>query len=240
MYPEDDLLPISALQHLAFCERQCALIHIEQAWEENLFTAEGRLMHEKVHEEGFESRGDTRIARGVRLCSRELGLIGVADVVEFHRVSKERESENPMETVRLKGLSGWWRPFPVEYKRGKPKRDDCDEVQICAQAMCLEEMLDTTIAEGALFYGKTRRRTEVAFGESLRNRTGELAERLHSLVRSGVTPPAAYEPKCDSCSLFDLCRPKVVASGRGAKQYLARAIRAHLEGDVGEGGLESP
>lgn len=166
MHSDDDLLPLSALQHLVFCERQCALIHIEQAWEENLFTAEGRLMHEKVHEEGLESRGDTRIARAVRLCSRELGLIGVADVIEFHRVRKEDKREQSPDAVRLDGVTGWWSPFPVEYKRGKPKADDCDEVQVCAQGLCLEEMLGVSIPSGALFYGRPRRRTDVAFDET--------------------------------------------------------------------------
>ena len=171
MYTEDDLLPLSALQHLIFCERQCALIHIEQAWAENLFTAEGRIMHERVHEEGRESRGDIRVEHGLSLRSLRLGLIGKADVVEFHR---------------WKG--GSWLPFPVEYKRGKPKKDNSDRVQLCAQALCLEEMLNIAVPEGALFYGKNRRRAEVVFDIPLRKETEDAAIRLHELIASGRTP----------------------------------------------------
>ncbi len=145
-YAEDDLIPISALQHLIFCERQCALIHVEQAWDENRFTAEGRIMHERVHEAGEDSRGTVRVARGLSLRSLRLGLIGKADVVEFHRVERGR-----------------WRPFPVEHKRGKPKPDESDKVQLCAQALCLEEMLGAEVPSGAIFYGRTRHRLEVAF-----------------------------------------------------------------------------
>jgi CRISPR-associated exonuclease Cas4 len=240
VYSEDDFLPLSGLQHLVFCERQCALIHVEQVWEENRLTAEGRLFHERVHEEGTESRGDIRIAHGVRLSSTRLGLIGVADVVEFHRVAAEAGASAPEGAVKLGGISGWWQPFPVEYKVGKPKGDDCDRAQLCAQVMCLEEMLHISITKGALFYGKTRRRQEVAFDQDLRERTRALAVRLHALVRAGETPPAHYEPKCDSCSLFEICRPKAVASGRGARNYLDRALRESLTEEWGEGGTQNP
>jgi len=152
MYTEDDLLPLSGLQHLLFCERQCALIHIEQAWAENLLTAEGRIMHERVHEADRESRGEVRIEYSMPLRSLRLGLIAKADVVEFHRKLDPGE----------KGSSKWL-PFPVEYKRGKPKKENYDKVQLCAQAMCLEEMLDVQIPEGAIFYGRTRRRQDVVF-----------------------------------------------------------------------------
>ena len=154
MLAEEDLLPLSALQHLLFCERQCALIHVEQLWDENLFTAEGRVIHERVHEQGGESRGNIRIERGLPLRSFRLGLVGKADVVEFHRVTTQR-----------------WQPFPVEFKRGKPKRDDCDKVQLCAQALCLEEMLATVVEAGALYYGRTRRRLDIAFDTGLRDET---------------------------------------------------------------------
>lgn len=201
-YTEDDLLPLSALQHLLFCERQCALIHIEQAWNENRFTAEGRIMHEKVHDAGEESRGDVRISRGLRLRSLRLGLIGMADVVEFHK---------EMNT---------WKPFPVEYKRGKPKENDCDKVQLCAQALCLEEMQNCTIPAGALFYETTRRRLDVEFDSNLRLKTEDAAHRLHALFDSGITPPAVYEKKCDSCSLFEVCMPKTTGRGKSAAEYL--------------------
>ncbi|MBN2397067.1 MAG: CRISPR-associated protein Cas4 [Deltaproteobacteria bacterium] len=208
MYTEDDLLPLSALQHLIFCERQCALIHIEQAWAENLFTAEGRIMHERVHEEGRESRGSIRVEHGVPLRSLRLGLIGKADVVEFQR----RED-------------GSWLPFPVEYKRGKPKKDDSDRVQLCAQALCLEEMLDVEVSEGALFYGKNRRRAGVVFDDTLRRETEETAVRLHELIASGRTPKPVYAKKCDSCSLAGMCLPKTVGKGRSVQRYLSGATR---------------
>jgi CRISPR-associated exonuclease Cas4 len=209
MFPESSLLPLSALQHLAFCERQCALIHIEQVWSENRLTAEGRLMHERVHEQDSESRGDLYIVRGLKLRSLELGLTGVADVVEFHRSEAG---------IALPGKRGVWQPFPVEYKRGKPKKDSCDEVQLCGQAMCLEEMLCIGIENGALYYGSQHKRHDVEFGPELRKETGELARRLHSLIESGKTPLAVYEKKCEHCSLFELCMPE--ARKGDVKKYM--------------------
>ncbi|MBN2559321.1 MAG: CRISPR-associated protein Cas4 [Phycisphaerae bacterium] len=208
MYKEDQLLPISALQHLLFCERQCALIHIEQAWTENRLTVEGRIMHDKVHNGADESRGAVRIARGLRLRSLGLGLTGQADVVEFHR-----------QTV------GSWQPFPVEYKRGRPKPEACDEVQLCAQALCLEEMLGVEIPEGAIFYGQPRRRHPVAFDQALRAQTESAARRLRDLLTAGVTPPAAYEKKCRNCSLLNLCMPKTAGRQKSAAGYLERMLR---------------
>ena len=202
-YNEDDLIQLSALQHFMFCERQCALIHIEQLWSENLFTAEGRIMHDKVDTANRESRGNIRIEYGVPMRSLRLGLIGKADVVEFHKQGEE------------------WIPFPVEYKRGKPKMDDCDKVQLCAQAICLEEMLNIEIREGALFYGQTRRREDVVFDENLRRETEEAAKKVHELIESGITPKAEYSKKCERCSLLHLCLPK--ASSK-ASSYLAKAM----------------
>lgn len=202
---DDDFIAISALNHFSYCPRRCALIHIEQMWDENLFTAEGRIMHEKVHEEGNESRGAVRIARGVPLRSLRLGLVGVADVVEFHKIGK-----------------GVWQPFPVEYKRGKPKPDHCDAVQLCAQAMCLEEMLSVAVPQGALFYGKTRRRTDVAFDEKLRRETEQTAQAARNLIVAGVTPPPVYAKRCESCSLIGDCMPKKIEKRLSVKRYLAR------------------
>ena len=210
-YTEDDLLPLSGLQHLLFCERQCALIHIEQVWAENRFTAEGRIMHERVHEEGKESRGDVRIEFSMPLRSLRLGLIAKADVVEFHR-----DKEHPDDV---------WRPFPVEYKRGKPKKGNYDKVQLCGQAMCLEEMLDVEIPAGALFYGKTRRRQDVVFDSVLRRETDDAAKRFHELVASEVTPKPVYSKKCDNCSMYDLCMPKTVEKARSINNYLKDAVR---------------
>jgi CRISPR-associated exonuclease Cas4 len=206
MYTEDELIQLSALQHLVFCERQCALIHIEQMWSENLFTAEGRIMHDKVDTANRESRGNIRIEYGVPMRSLRLGLIGKADAVEFHRMD-----------------DGIWIPFPVEYKRGKPKMDDCDKVQLCAQAICLEEMLNIEIKHGALFYGRTRRREDVVFDEKLRMETEDAAMKVHALIESGTTPKPEYSKKCKKCSLYELCMPKV---SRKVSNYLMKAVEA--------------
>ncbi|MFW6163929.1 MAG: CRISPR-associated protein Cas4 [Planctomycetota bacterium] len=231
MYAEDDLLPLSALQHLLFCERQCALIHIEQVWDDNRFTVEGALLHQRVDEQGPETRGDLHIARGVRLRSLRLGLVGRADVVEFHRVGDRAppETQEVSPGVPLRGTDGLWRPFPVEYKRGRPKPDRSDEVQLCAQALCLEEMLAVDVPEGALFYGKTRRRLAVAFDESLRAETETAAARLRTLFESRETPKPERSKKCQRCSLAQLCLPKA-ARGRSAARYLRDALAEHQEG----------
>lgn len=208
-YSEDDLVQLSSLQHFVFCPRQCALIHIEQVWSENLFTAEGRIMHEKADSNKYESRGNVRIDYSVPLRSLRLGLIGKADVVEFHRMD-----------------DGTWLPFPVEYKRGKPKADDCDRIQLCAQAICLEEMLNVEIKSGALFYGQTRRREDVIFDAALRQETENTARRVHELIKSGITPEAEYSKKCDSCSLLGLCLPKTCGKARSVSKYLLSVIEA--------------
>lgn len=213
MEPAPDLLPLSALQHLVFCERQAALIHLEGQWAENPLTFEGRQMHERVDREAGESRGDLRILRGLRLVCHRLGLSGRADVVELHRSDDGAEVE---------GLPGRWRPFPVEYKRGRPKSHDADRVQLCAQALCLEEAWQTDVAAGALFYGKTRRRQDVAFTGELRQTTEAAARRLHEIVSSRVTPTARKAKKCDRCSLLPVCRPD--ALGRSARRYLDRVL----------------
>ena len=213
MFSEDELIPLSALQHLLFCERQCALIHIEQAWAENRFTAEGRIMHERVDEAGRESRGRVRTVNGLPLRSLRLGLSGKADAVEFHREGDD-----------VSGDASVWQPFPVEYKRGKPKQNDCDLVQLCAQALCLEEMLEVAVPEGALYYGKPRRRLVVVFAEALREKTREAARRLHELINSGHTPQARYEKKCESCSMLSVCMPKVTGSHRSVRRYMAQAL----------------
>jgi CRISPR-associated exonuclease Cas4 len=206
--------PLSALQHLVFCERQCALIHVEGLWVENPLTAEGRALHEASDAGLPESRGDVRIARSLPLRNHRLGLVGRADVVELHRSGDDG--------ARLPGLPGRWRPFPVEYKRGRPKSHDADRVQLCAQALCLEEMLEVAVPCGALFYGKTRRREEVDFDAELRETTERAAARVHELLASGVTPPAVLAPKCKRCSLRPQCRPD--AAGRSVSEYLRHAL----------------
>ena len=206
-YTENDLLPLSALQHLLFCERQCALIHIEQAWSENRFTAEGRLLHERADSGEWETRGQVRVERSVSLRSLQLGLSGQADVVEFHADGK-----------------GNWQAFPVEYKRGSPKAAAWDTVQLCAQALCLEEMLGRPVPAGAIFYGKNRRRQTVKFDQQLRQQTTSAAARLHELLASQITPPASYEKKCESCSLLEQCLPKVAGKSKSVGRYFAKML----------------
>jgi len=218
MYDEDGLVPLSALQHLAFCPRQCALIHVERAWHENYLTAEGRLLHERSHNQEREVRGDIVITRAVRLRSLRLGLVGQADVVEFHRARDQGVG------TRLPGLEGWWRPFPVEYKRGQPKIAHCDEFQLCAQALCLEEMLSVSVRRGALFYGEPHRRQDVEFGPELRQETEKLCVDLHNLLASGITPRPVPSKKCRHCSLNSVCLPQACDPVRRASQYLRAAI----------------
>ena len=229
MYDEDDLLPISALQHVAFCERQWALIHLEGQWAENRLTVEGHHLHDRAHKAETESRGNLRIARGLRLRSLRLGLSGIADVVEFHRLADAPEKpiskpEQELTGVSLPGVPGLWRPRPVEYKRGKPKLGPYDEIQLCAQALCLEEMLGVSIPAGDLFYGEPRQRSEVALNSDLRQQTEKLAARLHDLTRIGKTPLARYEKKCDSCSLIGLCLPKTLGKAHTVGNYLLGAF----------------
>lgn len=217
-YTDDSLLPLSGLQHFAFCKRQWALIHIERQWEENFRTVDGRHLHEKVHS-GLhsEAQGEIIVARSVPLVSYELGLYGVADVVEYHRTSKGRG-------VAFRNRDGLWRPHPVEYKRGRPKGDDRDEVQLCAQAMCLEEMLDTAIPDGSFFYGQTRRRTLVRFSSELRERVAALARGMHDMFTRGVTPPAPPGVRCSLCSLKDLCVPKLTRKRKTVRTYLRKYL----------------
>ena len=213
----DELVPISSLQHLAFCQRQWALIYIEQVWTENVLTTLGRHVHERAHEPGSEQRGDRRIVRGLRLRSLRLGITGIADVVEFHR------SDRPDGAV-LPGVPGRWIPFPVEYKRGRAKELDCDEVHLCAQGLCIEEMMGFEVARGALFYGAVRQRHDVDFLPPLRERTSALAARVHELLASGRTPPPVRKPHCRLCSLQYQCLPELGKKKR-ASSYVNSAIQ---------------
>jgi CRISPR-associated exonuclease Cas4 len=203
-----DFIPLSALQHYLYCPRQCALIHVEQAWAENRFTAEGRVLHAATAEAGHEKRRGVRVVTAMPLVSRRLGVSGIADLVEMQ-----------------KSADGRWRPFPVEYKRGKPKSHRADEVQLCAQAICLEEMFAVELTEGALFYGETRRRVGVPLDDGLRQLTAEVAASTRALLASGTTPPAVFaKRKCSACSLVELCQPKRLSRPTPASQWLARQI----------------
>lgn len=204
----DDLVPLSALRHWVVCPRQCCLIHLEQQWEENLATVEGRLLHERTHEQAGGTRRGVRVVTAMPLRSRALGVVGVADLVELHRMP-----------------DGRWRAYPVEYKRGRPKPHRADEVQLCAQAIALEEMLGTEVPEGALFYGKERRRTVVRIDDELRALTGRVAAEVRAAFASGRTPPPVYEKsRCGACSLIDLCRPRALDGGRRIAVWIARRI----------------
>lgn len=215
MYTEDELLPISALQHVVFCDRQAALIHLERLWTENVLTIEGRQLHEQAHEAGSEGRGDLRIVRALPLRSLRVGLTGVADVVELRRSDSRLGAQGP---------GSVWQPFPVEYKRGKPKRHRADEVQLCAQAFCLEEMFNVPVPHGAIFYGRTRRRKNVTFDDDLRAFTLSAAAQFREIFSSRRTPAARFGPKCKRCSLLEDCRPR--AGEKSARRYLS-AIIAH-------------
>lgn len=214
--PEEDYRQISELQHFSFCRRQWALIHIEQQWQENLRTTEGEIMHKRVHDaDASESRGDKLIIRGMRVKSDRLGCAGVCDVVEFSK------SENGVE---LHGRKGKWLPRPVEYKRGKPKSGPEDELQLCAQAMCIEEMLLCKIEDGDLFYGEPHRRIRVLFTDSLRSDVENLLREMNELYKRGSTPKVKPSKGCRSCSLSEICLPKLDARGTAAEY-----IKAHLE-----------
>jgi CRISPR-associated exonuclease Cas4 len=204
---EEDPVPLSSLQHYLFCPRQCALIHVEQLWAENSLTAEGRLAHEAVHAPKGERRKGVRTVTAMPLRSTALGLAGIADAVELHETSK--------------GLV----PFPVEHKLGRPKPHRADEVQLCAQGLCLEEMLGVSVPAGALFYGRTRRRQEVAFDQDLQALTRQVAGEVRAMLGAGRTPAATYEPKrCDACSLKELCQPQALERPRRVSAWLARLI----------------
>ncbi len=216
MTDDDELLPISGLQHFAYCRRQWALIQIENLWSENLLTAEGRLLHERAHDPSqTEVRGGVIVARGLPVFSRRLGMSGVCDAVEF-RPSPEG--------VSLRGREGLWLPYPVEYKRGAPKEHDADELQLCCQALCLEEMLLCRIPEGSLFYGQPRRRTRVEFTPELRGRVAELAAEMRELYRRGHTPKVRPAKGCGACSLKELCLPRL-AKAPDVDRYLAEHIK---------------
>jgi CRISPR-associated exonuclease Cas4 len=214
MYAESDFIALSALQHYVFCPRQCALIHLEQVWSENLYTAEGREMHDRADSGVTSYREGVKITRSVPLRSCALGVSGVADVVEWHRQEKG------------------YQPFPVEYKRGKPKKHDADKVQLCAQAMCLEEMRSCVILSGAMFYGQTMHRLDVDFDDVLRTKTIVAAAGVHQLFASGVTPLPEYSTKCKLCSLIEICMPQVLERVGSAKRYVQRLYRELSEEEI--------
>ena len=212
------------LSQNAFCERQWALAYMELQWKDNVYTVEGNLLHEKVDDpEFFESRGDMLISRSVPLISYSLGLQGIADMVEFHAVSQQEEG------LKLEDRHGKWRAVPVEYKRGKPKPDARDEVQLCAQAICLEEMLNTHVPSGYIYYGQTRHRVDVVFDGNLRETVNALAAKMHEMFKAGYTPKAVFAKHCKNCSLVELCMPKLCCKEKDVKHYIEKHLS--LEAD---------
>jgi len=199
-----ETIAISALQHYMFCPRQCGLIHIERLWEENFLTAKGRQMHSRVHEAADETRENVRICRSLELVSESLGIYGVSDVVEYHADG----------TI-----------IPVEYKRGKPKDGKEDEIQLCAQALCLEEMHGKNVTCGYLYYGTTKRRLEVSIDSNLRSLTIDIINRTSEVINSGITPSGKYSKKCRSCSLYDPCMPRI-------PRKIDKYISEHIEEDL--------
>jgi len=227
MYSEEDLLPVSGIQHLLFCERRAALLMVEGLWADNLYTAEGSILHNRVDADmPLESRGELRIARGLLLRSLTLGLSGKADVVEFHRLPDNVPSpvDELASGIALAGTDGQWQPFPVEYKRGRLRHEEGYEAQLCAQAICLEEMLGVSVSCGAIFFGKNRRRKPVRFDAALREVTVAAARHLHEIVESARTPKGHYSRKCQSCSMKELCLPRISGGNGVVAGYLSRML----------------
>ncbi len=218
---DDCFIPLSALQHYLFCPRQCALIHIDGLWEENQLTAEGKHLHQRTDTPGSTSRMSDeetspgiRVVRALPLRCQRLGIMGKADCVEF-RIDATGASVGP--------------PRPVEYKRGRPKRNNADKVQLCAQALCLEEMCGSEVPEGDLFYHTIRRRVCVRFDRVLRRSTERTIAQVRQLIETNTTPRAEYGSKCKRCSLLNICLPKGTDSSKNPKLYLSRALSKALE-----------
>ena len=214
-YTDSEPLQLSGIQHFAFCRRQWALIYIEQQWKENLRTVEGDILHERAHDESIRERSRDKITiRGLRIASERLGISGACDVVEFKR-SKTG--------AKLAGEDGLWQPYPVEYKHGSSKLSDADRLQLCAQAMCLEEMLGCAVPEGALFYGETRRREVVTMDETLRTTVEQMLAEMREYYRRGYTPKVKSGKHCNACSLKELCLP-ALNRPLSARSYIRERI----------------
>lgn len=215
MYSEDEYLLLSGIQHFVFCRRQWALIHIEQQWADNYRTADGEVMHRNVHDPEFrERRGDIITTRAMAVSSASLGISGECDVVEFVKDEKG---------ISISGLEGRFRIIPVEYKRGEPKTNESDNMQLAAQAMCLEEMLCCDIPKGYLYYGETRHRLEVEFTDELRERTKAAIEEMHMYYKRRYTPKVKRTRSCNACSLKDICLP-MLCGERSVKNYIKNML----------------
>lgn len=214
-YAEEDYLMISGIQHFRFCRRQWALIHVEQQWEENLHTIIGEMMHKRAHDPYLkEKRKDTIVVRALPVASKTMGVSGECDIVEFRRCD---------DGIKLFGHRGLYSVYPIEYKKGKPKKADEDKLQLTAQAMCLEEMFTTTISEGAIYYGETKRREVVEFTEKLRNNVAEIFQEMHQYYTRRYTPKVKKSKACSSCSLKEICLPDLEKSISVGK-YMAQIL----------------
>ena len=214
-YAEDDYLMISGIQHFKFCRRQWALIHVEQQWEDNAHTVDGELMHKKVHDPYLtEKRKEVIIARAMPVSSRELGISGECDAVEFHKCE---------DGIKLHGHRGLYSVYPIEYKKGKPKLTEEDKLQLTAQVLCLEEMFSTQIPEGAIFYGETRRREPVEITKELREEVRDVFREMHGYYSRRYTPRVKYSKSCNACSLKEICLPKLGKTG-SVKSYIQRML----------------
>lgn len=214
-YKEEEYLMLSGIQHYAFCKRQWALIHIEQQWQENVHTIEGELMHKNAHDRYLsEKRSGVIITRGMPIYSRTMGVSGNCDIVEFQKGE---------EGISLRGHRGFYKVYPVEYKKGSPKDTMIDILQLAAQAMCLEEMLSTEIAEGAIFYGETRHRERVVIDDSMRSKVKEYFAEMHQMYERRYTPKVKWTKSCNGCSLKNLCLPKL-GKASNVKSYIEKAI----------------
>lgn len=219
MYIEDDMLMLSGIQHFRFCPRQWALIHIEQQWEDNSLTIEGDILHKHADDPFYRQKcGDLIALRAVSIASRELGLYGVSDVIELHPSSSSED------TIRHPKYPGHWRPVVVEYKRGQPKKNEVDEVQLAAQTMCLEEIYTIHIPYGVFFYGELRHRVEVAINDELRDIVRQCAKDMHTMFNNAIIPKAEYGRHCARCSLEDICMPTITKKCATAASYLSKNL----------------
>lgn len=221
VYSEEEMLMLSGIQHFMFCPRQWALIHIEQQWQENRLTMEGNILHEIVNDPTYRQKnGDTITLRSMHIASKELGLYGITDAIELHTTNDARNS------IKHDCYQGLWKPYPIEYKRGKPKVDERDMVQLAAQVMCLEEMYRINIEESALFYFETRQRVPVKIEDNLRELTKKCSKQMHDFMSKGFTPPAYKTKACNNCSLRQICNPDMF-DRQTANQYLKSNLYTH-------------
>lgn len=220
-FSEDEYVMLSGIQHYAFCKRQWGLIHLEQQWAENLRTVEGHLVHERAHESSVEHRGDVITSRAMMVSSRELGVSGECDIVEFHKEATESD-----DAVFIPAYGGIYSVVPVEYKRGSPKINEVDALQLCAQAMCLEEMMSCHIGAGYIYYAEPRRRQYIEFTDGLRDEVRRILGEMHDFYRRGVTPRGKRTKSCNACSLSDLCLPSLEKK---------RGVGSYIDGAIGEG-----